>query len=94
MANLTPVKRVVRRAADWFERRALAQVHAEIGALDARLDALDRRLAQMQAALETTVARSSASIEVSQGVAGSEARAARRLEAIEELLGAKPPDGR
>jgi len=94
VANLTPVKRVLRGIVRWVERRALAQVHAEIGALDQRLDALDRRLAQMQAALETTAARSSASAELSQGFAESEARAARRIDAIEELLGARPPGGR
>jgi len=91
VANLLTVKRFLRRGAGWVERRAFARVHAELGALDARLDALDRRLAAVQATVETAAARSAASIEYSQGVAESEARVARRIDAIEHLLGAAPP---
>ena len=88
------MKRFLRRAATWTERRALAELHAQIAALDARLDALDRRLAAVQATVETTAGRAAASIEYSQGVTESEARLARRVEAIELLLGAKAPVGR
>ena len=85
------MKRFLRRAVGWTERRALAQLHAQIASLDAKLDALDRRLAAVQATVETTAARAAASIEYSQGVTESEARVARRIDAIELLLGAKAP---
>lgn len=94
MANLAPVKRFLRRAAGWTERRALAPLHAQVASIEARLEAIDRRLAAVQATVETTAARAAASIEYSQGVTESEARVARRIDAIEVLLGAKPPSDR
>jgi len=88
------VKRFARRAAGWVERRVLAQLHAQIDALDHRLDAVERRLASVQATVETTAARAATSVEYSRGAAESEARLARRVEAIEHLLGATPPGDR
>lgn len=94
MAILRTVKRFLRRAQGWIERRAFAQLHARLDALDARLETLvtlERRLGEVQATVETTAARAAASIEYSQGAAESEARVTRRIEAIEHLLGAKSP---
>ncbi|HXQ90005.1 MAG TPA: hypothetical protein VN768_00530 [Acidimicrobiales bacterium] len=87
------MKRFLRRAQSWIERRALAQLHARIDAIDHRLEsmtALERRLGEVQTTVETTAARAAASIEYSQGAAESEARVTRRIEAIEQMLGAKP----
>jgi hypothetical protein len=86
------VKRFFRRAQGWIERRAFAQLHARLDALDARLDALgtlERRLGEVQATVETTAARAAASIEYSRGATESEERVTRRIEAIEQLLGAR-----
>ena len=85
------MKRFLQRAQGWIERRAFAQLHARLDALDARLDmltTLERRLGEVQATVETTAARAAASIEYSHGAAESEARVTRRIEAIEHLLGA------
>ena len=54
-----------------------------------RMDTLERRLGEVQATVETTAARAAASIEYSHGAAESEARVTRRIEAIEQLLGAR-----
>lgn len=92
MAILRTVKRFLRRAQGWIERRAFAQLHARLDAIDARLETmatLERRLAEVQATVETTAARAAASIEYSHGTAESEARVTRRVEAIEHMLGAK-----
>jgi hypothetical protein len=92
MAILRTVKRFLRRAQGWIERRAFAQLHARLDAIDARLAmlvTLERRLGEVQATVETTAARAAASIEYSHGAAESEARVTRRIEAIEHLLGAK-----
>ena len=86
------MKRFLRRAQSWIERRAFAQLHARLDALDARLEmlvSLDRRLGEVQATVETTAARAAASIEYSHGAAESEERVTRRIEAIENLLGAR-----
>jgi hypothetical protein len=86
------VKRFLRRAQSWIERRAFAQLHARLDALDARLEtlaSLERRLGEVQATVETTAARAAASIEYSHGAAESEERVTRRIEAIEHLLGAR-----
>ena len=86
------MKRFLRRAQSWIERRAFAQLHARLDALDARLETLgllERRLAEVQATVETTAARAAASIEYSHGAAESEERVTRRIEAIENLLGAR-----
>ncbi len=88
------MKRFLRRALGWIERRVLAQLHAQIDALDTRLDAMERRLGSVQATVETTAARAATSIEYAHGAAESEARVARRIEAIEQLLGARPPGDR
>ncbi len=94
MAILRIVKRFLRRAQGWLERRAFAQLHARLDAIEARLDmlaALDRRLGEVQATVETTAARAAASIEYAHGAAESEGRVTRRIEAIEQLLGATSP---
>src|SRR5271168_3370249 len=94
MAILRTVKRFLQRAQGWIERRAFAQLHARLDAIDARLDmltTLERRLGEVQATVETTAARAAASIEYSHGAAESEARVTRRIEAIEHLLGATAP---
>ena len=86
------MKRFLRRAQSWIERRAFAQLHTRLDALDARLETLgllERRLAEVQATVETTAARAAASIEYSHGAAESEERVTRRIEAIENLLGAR-----
>ena len=86
------MKRFLRRAQSWIERRAFAQLHARLDALDARLETLvllERRLGEVQATVETTAARAAASIEYSHGEAESEERVTRRIEAIENLLGAR-----
>ena len=86
------MKRFLRRAQSWIERRAFAQLHARLDALDARLETLgllERRLGEVQATVETTAARAAASIEYSHGAAESEERVTRRIEAIENLLGAR-----
>jgi hypothetical protein len=86
------VKRFLRRAQSWIERRAFAQLHGRLDALDARFETLgllERRLAEVQATVETTAARAAASIEYSHGAAESEERVTRRIEAIENLLGAR-----
>ena len=78
MAILRTVKRFLRRAQSWIERRALAQLHARIDAIDHRLEsmtALERRLGEVQTTVETAAARAAASIEYSQGAAESEAGA-------------------
>lgn len=54
------------------------------------MSTLERRLGEVQATVETTAARAAASIEYSHGAAESEARVTRRIEAIEQMLGAKP----
>ena len=82
----------MRRAQGWVERRALAQLHSRIDAIDVRLQAMDvlqRRLGEVQATVETTAARAAASIEYSQGAVESEARVVQRIEAIEHALGAR-----
>jgi len=92
MAILRSVKRFLQRAQGWIERRAFAQLHARLDALDARLQALvtlERRLGEVQATVEEMAARAAASIEYSHGTAESEARLTRRIEAIEQLLGAR-----
>jgi hypothetical protein len=89
---LRTVKRFLQRAQGGVERRAFAQLHARLDALDARLEtmvALERRLGEVQATVETTAARAAASIEYSHGAAESHARVTRRIEAIERLLGAR-----
>ena len=86
------MKRFLRRAQGWIERRAFAQLHARLDAIDARLDALgtlERRLGEVQVTVETTAARAAASIEYSHGAAESDARVTKRVEAIEQMLGAK-----
>jgi hypothetical protein len=86
------VKRFLRRTQGWIERRAFAQLHARLDAIDARLDAivtLERRLGEVQATVETTAARAAASIEYSRAATESEERVTRRIEAIEHLLGAR-----
>lgn len=91
MTILRSVKRFLRRAQGWIERRALAQLHARLDTIDARLATmatLERRLGEVQATVETTAARSAASTEYSRRAAESEARVTRRIEAIERLLGA------
>jgi hypothetical protein len=88
------VKRFLQRAQGWVERRAFAQLHARLDAIDARLEmltTLERRLGEVQATVETTAARAAASIEYAHGTAESEARVTRRIEAIEHLLGATAP---
>jgi hypothetical protein len=88
------VKRFLQRAQGWIERRAFAQLHARLDAIDARLDVLvplERRLSEVQATVETTAARAAASIEYAHGAAESEARVTRRIEAIEHMLGATSP---
>jgi tetrahydromethanopterin S-methyltransferase subunit G len=90
------VKRFLRRAQGWIERRAFAQLHARLDAIDARLETmttLERRLGEVQATVETTAARAAASIEYAHGAAESEARVMRRVEAIEHMLGAKTQSG-
>ncbi len=85
------MKRFLRRAQGWVERRAFAQLHARLDAIDARLETLvtlERRLGEVQAAVESTAARAAASIEYSHGAAESDARVTRRIEAIEHMLGA------
>ena len=94
MAILPIVKRFLRRAQGWVERRAFAQLHARLDALDARLATLatlERRLAEVQTTVETTAARAAASIEYARTVAESDARVTKRIEAIETLLGARSP---
>lgn len=91
MAILRTVKDFLRRAQGWIERRALAQLHARLDAIDARLEAMDRlerRLGEVQATVETTAARAAASIEYAHGAVESESRVTRRIEAIEHMLGA------
>jgi len=86
------VKRFLQRAQGWVERRAFAQLHARLDALDARLEtmvSLERRLGEVQATVESMAARSAASVEYAHGAAESQARLARRVEAIEQLLGAR-----
>ncbi len=86
------MKRFLQRAQGWIERRAFAQLHARLDALDARLETLvtlERRLGEVQNTVEVTAARAAASIEVTHGAAESEARLTRRIEAIEQLLGAR-----
>jgi hypothetical protein len=88
------VKRFLRRAQGWIERRAFAQLHARLDVIDAHLATmatLERRLGEVQATVETTAARSAASIEYSRATSESEARVTRRIEAIEHLLGATSP---
>jgi hypothetical protein len=92
MAILRAVKRFLRRAQSWVERRAFAQLHARLDVIDARLDTLttlERRLGDVQATVETTAARAAASIEYSHGAAETEERVMRRIEAIEHMLGAR-----
>ncbi len=89
------MKRFLQRAQGWIERRAFAQLHARLDALDARLDTLvtlERQLGDVQSTVEITAARAAASIEYSHGTAESEARLTRRIEAIEHLLGATSQD--
>ena len=89
------MKRFLRRAQGWVERRAFAQLHARLDAIDARLDTLvtlERRLGEVQATVETTAARAAASIEYSRAATESEERVTRRIEAIEHLLGARTQD--
>ena len=86
------MKRFLRRAQGWIERRAFAQLHARLDALDAKLETLvtlERRLGEVQAAVESMAARAGASIEYAHGAAESEARLTRRVQAIEQLLGAR-----
>jgi hypothetical protein len=88
------VKRFLRRAQGWIERRAFAQLHARLDAIDAHLatmTALERRVGEVQATVESLAARSAASIEYARRGAESEARVTRRIEAIEQLLGATSP---
>jgi hypothetical protein len=86
------MRRVAKRFAAWIERRALAQLHAQIAALEASVGALDRRLSSVQVSIDATAARAAVSVEHVQGAAESEARLARRVDAIERLLAAKAPD--
>jgi tetrahydromethanopterin S-methyltransferase subunit G len=95
------VKRFLRRAQSWIERRALAQLHDRLDEIDARFDSVDARLdeiqkhvADAQAVVEAVAARAASSTEYSLGVVESNARTARRFEQIERMLGATPPGAR
>ena len=88
------MKRFLRRAQGWIERRAFAQLHSRLDAIDSHLEAmraLERRLGEVQATVEALAARSAASIEYARHAGESEARVTRRIEAIEHMLGATSP---
>jgi hypothetical protein len=92
------VKSFLKRSLAWVERRLFAQLHGRITEIDerldtvsARLDQLQRRVADAQAVVEATAARAATSTEQSLGVVESDARTARRFEEIERMLGAAPP---
>jgi hypothetical protein len=95
------VKGIVKRALAWVERRLFAQLHAHLDEIDhrlddvgARLDGLQRQVADTQAVVEATAARAATSTEQTLGVVESDARTARRFEEIERMLGAAPPGTR
>jgi division protein CdvB (Snf7/Vps24/ESCRT-III family) len=88
------VKRFLQRALGWVERRVFAQVHAQLGQINDRLDTVSTRLDEVQAVVEAGTARAAASTEQALGIVESDARTARRFEAIERMLGAAPPGNR
>jgi hypothetical protein len=88
---LTAVKRFVQRVLGWFERHVFAQMHAQVGEINHRLETLSARLDEVQAVVEATAARAATSTEHSLRLVESDARAARRFEEIERMLGATEP---
>ncbi|HLX86896.1 MAG TPA: hypothetical protein VKR22_00340 [Acidimicrobiales bacterium] len=72
----------------------VARIDDRLTAIELRLDAIDRRLADLQASTETAIARGAAANERATGLAESEARLARRVAEIEKLLGATGPTDR
>jgi hypothetical protein len=95
VAILWTVKRLVKRVLAALERRLFSQLLGRMDALEThvstRLDAFERRLNEVQAAAESSAARSAATIEYAHGTAETEARVTRRVEDIERLLGATTP---
>ncbi len=85
------MKRFFQRALGWSEKRVFAQVHANLEEINGRLDAVGRRLDEVQALVEQTAARAGARTEQSLALVESDARTARRFEEIERMLGAPPP---
>jgi hypothetical protein len=88
------VKRFLQRALSWIERHLFAQVHAQLDAVEKRLETVSTRLDEVQAVVEETAARMSVSTEQTLGVVESDARTRRRFDEIERILGATPPGAR
>jgi hypothetical protein len=88
------VKRFLQRTLAWIERRLFAQLHAQLEAVDKRLETVSTRLDEVQAVVEETAARTSVSTEQALGVVESDARTRRRFDEIERILGATPPGAR
>jgi ABC-type transporter Mla subunit MlaD len=88
------VKRFLQRVLGWVERHLFAAVHQQLHDIDQRLEAVAARLDEVQSLVEATAARQATATEDSLRVVESDARAARRFEEIERLLGAAPPGTR
>jgi F0F1-type ATP synthase membrane subunit b/b' len=67
----------------------LSSVFERFDRIERRLDRLEGRLDELQGVLEEVSARSSARTEAANAAMESGARAARRLEEIERILGAR-----
>ena len=67
----------------------LGSLYERFDRIERRLDGLERRLDGLQGLLEEVSARSSARTEAANAAMESSARAAKRLEEIERILGAR-----
>jgi archaellum component FlaC len=88
------VKRFLQRVLGWVERHLFAALHEQLHDIDNRLEAVKARLDEVQSLVEVTAAREATATEDTLQVVESDARATRRFEEIERLLGAAPPGTR
>lgn len=90
-----PVKARVRRLLGHSRQRALSPVTAGLDRLEreltARLEDLTRRVTEIEVLIQTLDGRAASGAERTVSVEESQARIARRLEAIEQLLAGDEP---
>jgi hypothetical protein len=83
------MKPLLRKLRDSLCRQLLAPTFDRFDDLERRLNGLEHRLREIQDLLEVVLARAEASSERSLAVIDSTARNARRLEELEQALGAR-----
>jgi hypothetical protein len=89
LGNLSAMTPLVRRLEESIREEFLTPTLARFDELERRLDGLERRLTEVQDLLQVVLARAEASSERSLAVMESTARNARRLEELEQALGAR-----